>query len=105
MSATHRVCEGFENLNFLINCACRSTAKRVEDLTAERFNCALHAKITAAFLLLRVAAHRIGDRGAMLFFSLTYSQIAPEPERYHPPLNPSPSEYGASKAAIKQMTS
>lgn len=90
----------------LVNLAFGSTAKTLEQLTAEDFDQVNHAAITSTFVLAReVASHMlIRGRGSIVLFASMYGVVSPNDELYHPPMNKNPIEYGVGKAGVIQMT-
>ena len=98
--ASHGVPHGLVNLTFC------STAKKLEDLTAEEFDQANHTNLTATFILCREIGNRMADagRGSMVLFSSMYGMISPDPRIYQEPMTKNPVEYGTGKAGIIQMT-
>lgn len=42
--------------------------------------------------------------GAIVLFSSMYGIVSPDPRIYHAPMTPNPIDYGASKAALIQLT-
>ena len=62
--------------------------------------------VTPTFILVRALAERMKacGRGSIVLFASMYGLVAPDPRIYQAPLTPNPIDYGASKAAILQMT-
>lgn len=91
---------GFVNLTF------GSTAKSMEALTAEDFDEANHANLTATFFLCReIGAEMVkAGKGSMVLFSSMYGMVSPDPKMYEAPMTKNPLEYGVGKAGIIQMT-
>lgn len=82
-----------------------STAKRLEELTAEDFDLVCHGNLTATFVFVRAVAERMAENrgGSIALFSSMYGGVAPDPRIYEAPMNPNPVEYGVNKAGIRQM--
>jgi NAD(P)-dependent dehydrogenase (short-subunit alcohol dehydrogenase family) len=97
--ATHGVPDGLVNLTYA------STAKTMEDLTAEDFDQVSHGSLTSSFLLAREVGAQMALRGggSMVLFSSMYGSLSPNPELYEFPLTKNPIEYGVTKAGIIQM--
>jgi NAD(P)-dependent dehydrogenase (short-subunit alcohol dehydrogenase family) len=97
--ATHGVPDGLVNLTYA------STAKTMEDLTAEDFDQVSHGSLTSSFLLAREVGAQMALRGggSMVLFSSMYGSLSPNPELYESPLTKNPIEYGVTKAGIIQM--
>jgi NAD(P)-dependent dehydrogenase (short-subunit alcohol dehydrogenase family) len=83
-----------------------SSGKRLEALSAEDFQATLDSALTPAFVLSRAAAERMKARGSgsVVLFGSMYGMVSPDPGIYRAPLAPNPIDYGASKAAIAQIT-
>jgi len=101
VTAEHGVPNGLVHLAFA-----SSSGKRLEELSAQDFQGTLDRALTPAFILGRAAAERMKSRGSgsVVLFGSMYGMVAPDPRIYAPPLTPNPIDYGASKAAIGQMT-
>jgi NAD(P)-dependent dehydrogenase (short-subunit alcohol dehydrogenase family) len=97
--ATRGVPHGLVMLNYA------STAKRLEELTADDFDRVNHGNLTATFMFARAVATamRAPRRGSIVLFSSMYGTVAPDPAIYLPPQPPNPIEYGVNKAGIQQM--
>ncbi len=102
-TAVERTLGRFGRLDVLVNAAYWSTAKGLEDLTAEEFDRANRVNITGAFLLVRAAAQSMREGGSIILYASMYGLVAPDPAVYHAPMPPNPIEYGAGKAALMQM--
>lgn len=89
----------------LVNLTYASTAKKMEDLTAQDFDEVAHGSLTASFLLAREAGTQMAGagRGSLVLFSSMYGSLSPNPGLYEPPMNKNPLEYGVTKAGIIQM--
>ena len=83
-----------------------SSGHRLETLPAEDFQKTLDLSLTSAFVLCRELGERMKIRGSgcFVFFSSMYGIVSPDPRIYQPPLAPNPIDYGASKAALQQMS-
>ncbi len=92
--------------NGLVNLAFGSTAKQLEELTADDFDRVNHAALTATFIVAReTAGYMIANGGgSMVLFSSMYGMVSPHPDVYTAPMNKNPVEYGVGKAGIIQMT-
>lgn len=90
----------------LVNMAFGSTAKKLEDLSAEEFNDANHSNLTATFFFCREAGTAMAEkgRGSIVLFSSMYGFVSPDPKIYEHPMTKNPLEYGVGKAGIIQMT-
>ncbi len=90
----------------LVNLAFGSTAKKLEDLTADDFDRVNHAGLTATFIFAReTAGHMIAKGGgSIVLFSSMYGMVSPHPDVYAAPMNKNPVEYGTGKAGVIQMT-
>lgn len=80
-----------------------STAKPLEDLTAEEFDRASRINLTGDFLLSRAAAQQMKDGGSIVLYSSMYGVVAPKPANYPGDMPTNPIEYGVGKAGINQM--
>jgi NAD(P)-dependent dehydrogenase (short-subunit alcohol dehydrogenase family) len=82
-----------------------STAKRLDDLTAEDFDRVNHGNLTATFALVRAVGQRMAERGSgsIVLFSSMYGTVSPDPGMYADSMTPNPIEYGVNKAGIQQM--
>ncbi len=82
-----------------------STAKRLQELTAEDFDRVNHGNLTATFIFARAlaTAMRGERRGSVVLFSSMYGSVAPDPSIYQAPQTPNPIEYGVNRAGIQQM--
>lgn len=89
-----------------VNLTTATTAKTMEELSAEDFDVVNHGGLTATFILTRAVGMEMAarQRGSMVLFSSMYGSVSPYPEVYQEPMNKNPLEYGVGKAGIKQMT-
>ena len=99
--ATHGLPDGLVHLAFA-----SSAGKRLEELPPEEFQKTFDLALTPTFALCRALAERMKPRGAgsIVLFSSMYGVVAPDPRIYRDPLTPNPIDYGASKAAILQLS-
>ena len=83
-----------------------SSGKRLENLTPGEFQQTFDLALTSTFVLCRDLAERMKARGSgsIVLFSSMYGVVAPDPRIYPDPLTPNPIDYGASKAAILQLS-
>lgn len=83
-----------------------SAGKSLEELSAAEFQRTFDLALTSTFVLCREVAERMKPRGtgSIVLFSSMYGVVSPDPRIYRLPLKPNPIDYGASKAAILQMT-
>tara|TARA_B110000116_G_scaffold259616_1_gene261902 strand:+ start:108 stop:914 length:807 start_codon:yes stop_codon:yes gene_type:complete len=93
----------FGNVNGLVNATFGSTAKKLEDLTAQDFNNANTINLTGSFLLARSAAKKMTEGGSIVMFGSMYGVVSPNPFLYPDGINSNPIEYGAGKAGLIQM--
>jgi len=93
--------DGIVNLTFN-----SSSGKALEELSVLDFQKPFDDSVSAYFILARALAERMKSRGSGSFvhFASMYGVVAPDPSVYPPPMIPNPIDYGASKAAILQMT-
>lgn len=99
--AEHGIPDGVVHLAFA-----SSSGKAFEALGADDLDATFCRGITPTFLVARHLAERMKTRGrgSIVLFGSMYGMVAPDPRIYQPPLTPNPIDYGASKAAIIQMT-
>lgn len=90
----------------LVNLTFGSTAKTLEDLTAEDFDRVSHTALTATFILSREVSTYMQQNGggSIVLFSSMYGMVSPNAEVYEAPMNKNPLEYGVGKAGVIQMT-
>jgi NAD(P)-dependent dehydrogenase (short-subunit alcohol dehydrogenase family) len=83
-----------------------SAGKRLEVLSADEFQRTFDFSLTPTFVLCRALAERMKVRGSgsIVLFSSMYGMVSPDPRIYHDPMAPNPIDYGASKAAILQLS-
>jgi NAD(P)-dependent dehydrogenase (short-subunit alcohol dehydrogenase family) len=83
-----------------------SAGKHLADLSAAEFQRTFDLALPATFLLCRAAADLMKPQrsGSIVLFSSMYGVVAPDPRNYPPPMAPNPIDYGASKAAMLQMS-
>lgn len=99
--ADHGVPDGLVHLAFA-----SSAGKTLEELLPEEFQKTFDHALTPAFVLCRAVAAHMQPRlhGSIVLFSSMYGMVAPDPRVYRLPMKPNPIDYGASKAAIIQLT-
>lgn len=90
----------------LVNLSFGSTAKKLEELSAEDFDRVNHAALTSTFLLAReVSPYMIHNGGgSIVLFASMYGMVSPDGGVYESPMNKNPLEYGVGKAGVIQMT-
>lgn len=101
MVAQHGVPDG------LVHLAVASSAGfRLEQLPAAEFQKTFDLALTSSFVLCRAVAERMKARGSgsIVLFSSMYGLVSPDPRIYAAPLTPNPVDYGASKAALLQLS-
>lgn len=83
-----------------------SSGKTLEELSVDDFQHTFDRALTPAFVLSRSLAAHMKPRGSgnIVLFSSMYGLVSPDPRSYHEPMKPNPIDYGASKAAILQLT-
>jgi NAD(P)-dependent dehydrogenase (short-subunit alcohol dehydrogenase family) len=98
----HGLPDGVVHLSY----ASHGAGQGVGDLPAAIFQKTIEQNLTPTFLLCRDLGERMKSRrsGSIVLFSSMYGMVAPDPEIYHPPMKPNSIDYGASKAAVIQMT-
>ncbi|MEO6246534.1 MAG: SDR family oxidoreductase, partial [Opitutaceae bacterium] len=99
--AAHGTPDGLVHLPFV-----SSSGKKLEDIPTEEMDRTLTRSLTPAFELCRSVAGAMADkgRGSIVLFSSMYGLVAPDPKIYFAPMAPNPVDYGASKAALIQMS-
>lgn len=93
--------DGLVQLAFL-----SSAGKTVDNLSIEAFQRTLNGALTPTFSICRSVAEMMKSKGegSIVLFSSMYAMVSPDPWIYRLPLTPNPIDYGASKAAVLQMT-
>jgi NAD(P)-dependent dehydrogenase (short-subunit alcohol dehydrogenase family) len=82
-----------------------SAGKTLEQLDVDDFQATFDRSIPGTFALCRTVAEAMKPRGgSIVLFSSMYGIVSPDPRIYPAPMAPNPIDYGASKAAILQMT-
>ncbi len=83
-----------------------SSGKRLETLLPEEFQKTFELAITPTFVFCRALAERMKVRGSgsIVLFASMYGLVAPDQRIYRDPMVPNPIDYGASKAAILQLS-
>ena len=96
----------FGGLDILVNAAAAIRMESVETVTLEAFNRTLSANVGGTLAVSRAAATHLRERGkgSIVNLSSIYGVVAPDPRIYGESGLNSPLVYGASKAAIEQMT-
>lgn len=99
--ATHGLPDGLVHLAFA-----SSSGHRLETLPAEEFQRTFDRALTPTFVLCRTLAEMMKPRGSgsIVLFASMYGVVAPDPRIYAAPLLPNPIDYGASKAALLQLS-
>jgi NAD(P)-dependent dehydrogenase (short-subunit alcohol dehydrogenase family) len=99
--AEHGLPDGVVHLAFA-----SSSGKRLETLLPEEFQKTFDLALTPTFVLCRALAERMKVRGSgsIVLFSSMYGVVAPDARIYVDPMTPNPIDYGASKAAILQLS-
>lgn len=99
--AAHGVPDGVAHL-----VTASSAGKRLEVLLPEEFQKTFDLALTSTFVLCRLLAERMKPRGrgSIVLFASMYGVVSPDPRIYHDPMAPNPIDYGASKAALLQMS-
>ena len=97
----HGVPDGVVHLAFA-----SSAGKTLEELLPEEFQKTFDHALTPAFVLCRSLAGHMQPRGHgnIVLFSSMYGMVSPDPRVYRAPMKPNPIDYGASKAALIQLT-
>ncbi|GAB6042446.1 SDR family oxidoreductase [Endothiovibrio diazotrophicus] len=96
----------FGRLDILVNAAAALCMDAVEAVAIDDFNRTLNANVGGTLAVSRAAAPHLhaSGRGAIINLSSIYGVVAPDPRIYGDSGLNSPLVYGASKAAIEQMT-
>jgi NAD(P)-dependent dehydrogenase (short-subunit alcohol dehydrogenase family) len=83
-----------------------SSGYALADLPAEEFQKTFDRTLTPTFVLCRTLAEKMKLRGSgsIVLFASMYGVVAPDPSIYRAPMQPNPIDYGASKAAILQLS-
>jgi len=99
--AAHGLPDGIVHLAFA-----SSSGHRLESLPAEEFQRTFDHALTPTFVLCRTLREKMKSRGSGSFvlFASMYGLVAPDPRVYPAPLIPNPIDYGASKAALLQLS-
>ena len=99
--AAHGLPDGVAHLAFS-----SSSGHRLEDLPVEIFQHTFNRTLAPTFVLCRALAEKMKVRGSgnIVLFSSMYGVVAPDPRIYVEPMTPNPIDYGASKAALLQLT-
>lgn len=99
--ANHGLPDGVAHLAFA-----SSSGHRLETLPAAEFQQTFDRALTPTFVLCRTLAEKMKTRGSgsIVLFASMYGIVAPDPRIYPAPLTPNPIDYGASKAALLQLS-
>lgn len=99
--AAHGVPDGVVHLTYA-----SSLGKRMTELRPEEFRHTLDGALTPTFVLCRAVGEKMQARGSgsVVLFSSMYGVVSPDPRNYPPPTTPNPIDYGATKAAVLQMS-
>ncbi len=86
--------------------AASSSGIRLPDLSADDFQKTITRALTSSFVLGRFLGEKMKTNGggSIVSYSSMYGLVSPDPRIYRAPMAPNPIDYGASKAAIIQMT-
>lgn len=97
----HGLPDGMVNLTYA-----SSVGKKLEEISPEEFARPFDESVTSFFVLARALAEKMKSRGSGSFvnFASMYGLVSPDPSSYGQGLTPNPIDYGASKAAIIQMS-
>ena len=106
VAAAEATVAAFGGLDILFNAAAALHMEPVETVEMEAFNRTLNANVGGTLAASRAAARhmRARGRGVIVNLSSIYGVVAPDPRIYGDSGLNSPLVYGASKAAIEQMT-
>ena len=99
--AAHGVPDGVIHMSFA-----SSAGKRLEELTKAEFQKTFDDALPSTFVFCRALAEKMKPRGggSIVIYSSMYGVVAPDVRIYHPPMTPNPIDYGASKAALLQLS-
>lgn len=102
MVADHGLPDGVVHLSY----ASHGADSALANLPAATFGRTLQDNLTSTFILCRELGERMKTRGSgsIVLFSSMYGMVAPDPKIYLPPMTPNSIDYGASKAALLQMS-
>jgi NAD(P)-dependent dehydrogenase (short-subunit alcohol dehydrogenase family) len=83
-----------------------SVGKALDEIPPEEFGATFDRALTPAFVVCRTLAGHMKARGSgsIVLFASMYGVVSPDPRIYDRPRVPPPIDYGASKAAVIQMT-
>ncbi len=100
-AADHGVPDGLVQLAFI-----SSAGKRLDNLSTADFQRTLDGALVPTFSICRTVGEMMKPErsGSIVLFSSMYGMVSPDPDIYRLPLTPNPIDYGASKAAVLQMT-
>lgn len=97
----HGAPDGLVHLAFV-----SSGGKTLEQMSAADLDRTFTGSLTPAFELCRTVAAAMAGKGggSIVLFSSMYGLVSPDPRIYAAPMAPNPIDYGASKAALMQMS-
>ena len=100
--AAHGLPDGVVHLSY----ASYGANQALTDLTAATFQKTIEHNLSPTLVLCRELAERMKPRksGSIVLFSSMYGMVAPDPKTYVEPMKPNSIDYGASKAALLQMS-
>jgi NAD(P)-dependent dehydrogenase (short-subunit alcohol dehydrogenase family) len=108
-----RVCEKFERIDVIVNCAAfvgtsglEGWAVPFEQQSAETWRRALEVNLTAPFILVQAAAEELAasGQGSVINISSIYGLAGPDWRLYEGTNLGNPAAYAASKGGLVQMT-
>jgi NAD(P)-dependent dehydrogenase (short-subunit alcohol dehydrogenase family) len=112
-AAVREVCERLGGLDVLVHCAALVGTSRLDGWAeplerqgVDAWRRALDVNLTSAFVLAQEATPELrrSGHGAVVLFSSIYGLVGPVPSLYEGTSMANPAAYGASKAALLQLT-